>query len=61
MSWPYWIHRGIGEAERNGELDAVLEISPLYATSARDLQARRASIGVIERGGSLYFGANGRE
>ncbi|HEY2587392.1 MAG TPA: UDPGP type 1 family protein [Tepidisphaeraceae bacterium] len=42
-----------------GEPDAVLEISPLFATSAEQLRQRDIGIKQVNPGQSLYFGANG--
>jgi hypothetical protein len=42
--------------EKNGEPDAVIEISPLFATSAAQLAERTIGSKHIQKGESLYFG-----
>jgi len=57
-----WLREaGVEIPMKYGKPEAVLEISPLYATSARQLRSRGAASGAIERGGSVYFGADGDE
>ncbi|HZL36271.1 MAG TPA: UDPGP type 1 family protein [Tepidisphaeraceae bacterium] len=48
---------GAAVPEKNGEPDAVIEISPLYATSAQQLKRRGASPGLakIVSGASVYI------
>ncbi|MEO6434847.1 MAG: UDPGP type 1 family protein, partial [Tepidisphaeraceae bacterium] len=41
---------------KNGEPDATLEISPLYATSAEQLASHKAEIDTITDGQTLYLG-----
>lgn len=42
-----------------GEIDAVIEISPLYAATAEQLKARTPSTTRIDAGDRLYFGPDG--
>jgi hypothetical protein len=46
---------------KDGEPDAVLEISPLYATSAAQLHARdvAAQLPHVPPGASIYLGSRG--
>ena len=58
--------RWLREAEvdmpiKAGEPDAVLEISPLYATSSEQLQQRRPPMSRIGPGATVYIGSKGRE
>jgi UDP-N-acetylglucosamine/UDP-N-acetylgalactosamine diphosphorylase len=50
---------GVGVPVLDGEPDAVLEISPLYATSDEQLRRRNLEISRVEPGASLYFGSHG--
>ena len=57
--------RWLGEAgvkvpTRDGEPDAVLEISPLYATTAAQLKDRKPNVKVAN-GATVYFGSNAVE
>jgi UDP-N-acetylglucosamine/UDP-N-acetylgalactosamine diphosphorylase len=47
--------------EKNGEPDATLEISPLFATSEKQLADRPFPTRKIEPDKAVYFGANGPE
>ncbi len=51
---------GVPVADKAGEPDATLEISPLYATSETQLRERSPN-GKILEGSSVYFGSNGVE
>ena len=46
---------------RNGEPDATIEISPLFAVSERHLKNRKLNLGKISPGAKLYFGEKGLE
>jgi UDP-N-acetylglucosamine/UDP-N-acetylgalactosamine diphosphorylase len=50
---------GATVAMKDGEPDAVIEISALYATSAEQLNRRNLEIARIEPGVSYYFGSHG--
>jgi UDP-N-acetylglucosamine/UDP-N-acetylgalactosamine diphosphorylase len=52
---------GVNVPTKNGEPDAVLEISPLYATSAQQLAERNMPIREIQGGRQVYFGPQGAE
>lgn len=47
--------------DRDGEPDAILEISPLYATDAEEVKQRIAKPTKIPGGSVVYFGPNGIE
>jgi UDP-N-acetylglucosamine/UDP-N-acetylgalactosamine diphosphorylase len=47
---------GVTVPEKNGEPDAVIEISPLFATSAQQMGERTIGSKHIQKGESLYFG-----
>jgi UDP-N-acetylglucosamine/UDP-N-acetylgalactosamine diphosphorylase len=51
---------GVTVPTREGEPDATLEISPLYATSAEQLRERQPKINV-KPGAAIYIGSNGVE
>jgi UDP-N-acetylglucosamine/UDP-N-acetylgalactosamine diphosphorylase len=51
---------GVAVPTKNGEPDATLEISPLYATGAAQLRERDPKV-KVPNGGVLYFGSNGVE
>jgi UDP-N-acetylglucosamine/UDP-N-acetylgalactosamine diphosphorylase len=51
---------GVQVPTEGGEPDAVLEISPLYATSAEQLKERQPGMKVTP-GAVVYIGANGVE
>lgn len=50
---------GVEVPTANGEPDAVLEISPLFATSAEQLRGRKLGIAKLAPGASAYFGEAG--
>jgi UDP-N-acetylglucosamine/UDP-N-acetylgalactosamine diphosphorylase len=50
---------GVEVPEKAGEPDAVLEISPLFATSAEKLRQQKIGISKIAPGQNAYFGVNG--
>ena len=50
---------GIEVPQKAGGPDAVLEISPLFATSAQQLRQRNVGVSRISPGQAAYFGANG--
>lgn len=50
---------GVEVPTANGEPDAVLEISPLFATSAEQLRQRKLGIAKLTPGASAYFGEAG--
>ncbi|MDB5354572.1 MAG: UTP--glucose-phosphate uridylyltransferase [Phycisphaerales bacterium] len=52
---------GVSVPEKNGEPDATLEISPLYATTEEQLQERnvKAQLPEVARGSRTYLGARG--
>ena len=50
---------GVEVPATDGEPDATLEISPLYATSAEQLRTRNVPIRRVEPGATLYFGRTG--
>ncbi|MGH7215436.1 MAG: hypothetical protein ACREIT_11790, partial [Tepidisphaeraceae bacterium] len=58
-----WLREAGVEAPRksDGEPDATLEISSLYATSAEQLKSRKPTVRKITSGQSAYFGTNGLE
>jgi UDP-N-acetylglucosamine/UDP-N-acetylgalactosamine diphosphorylase len=47
---------GVKVAQQDGEPDAVIEISPLFATSADQLKQRTLGSKHIQKGETLYFG-----
>ena len=47
---------GVSVHQKDGEPDAVVEISPLFATSAEQLQQRTIGSKHIQKGETLYFG-----
>jgi len=54
-----WLREaGVEVPAREGEPDAVLEISPLYATSAEQLRRRKPTLRIAP-GTSVYLGAEG--
>ena len=56
-----WLREaGVDVPTREGEPDAVLEISPLYATSAAQLRERKPNVRV-SNGAAIYFDSNGIE
>ncbi len=51
-----WLREaGVEVPQRDGEPDAVIEISPLLATAARQLATRRAKIAAIKAGDKVYI------
>jgi hypothetical protein len=46
---------------RDGEVEATLEISPLYAATEEQLKARRPQLMPVEPGSRLYLGEHGVE
>jgi hypothetical protein len=46
---------------RDGEPDCALEVSPLYATSAEQLQQKNLAGKQIQPGQAVYFGPKGSE
>jgi UDP-N-acetylglucosamine/UDP-N-acetylgalactosamine diphosphorylase len=50
---------GVTVPAKNGEPDATLEISPLFATSAGQLKQRKLNVSKIDAGATIYFGRNG--
>ena len=56
-----WLREaGVEVPTRDGEPDAVLEISPLYATTAGQLRERKPKV-KVGNGAPVYFGSNGVE
>ena len=56
-----WLREaGVEVPTREGEPDAVLEVSPMYATSAQQLKERGPKV-KVSNGAAIYFGANGVE
>lgn len=49
---------GVAVPMREGEPDATLEISPLFATSAAQLKERAAKVGPISAGAQVYIDSN---
>src|SRR5262245_59269743 len=47
---------GVEVPTKDGEPDATLEISPLYATSEQQLRERKPPVKQITTGQNLYFG-----
>ena len=47
---------GVTIPTRNGEPDATLEISPLFATSAEQLKRRKLDVNRVDAGATVYFG-----
>jgi hypothetical protein len=45
----------------NGEPDATLEISPLFAANEQQLASRPLPLKEVKSGDVLYLGAGGRE
>jgi UDP-N-acetylglucosamine/UDP-N-acetylgalactosamine diphosphorylase len=57
-----WLREaGVAVPTKEGEPDAVLEIDPLYATSAGQMKERGAQVQKVRNGAVLYFGSNGVE
>jgi UDP-N-acetylglucosamine/UDP-N-acetylgalactosamine diphosphorylase len=57
-----WLtNAGATVAMKNGEPDATIEISPLFATSAQQLASRPLPVKQVKPGDVLYLGAGGRE
>ena len=57
-----WLREaGVEVPTKEGEPDATLEISPLYATSAAQLRERGLNFQRVKNGAVLYFGSNGVE
>ena len=57
-----WLQEaGVQVAQKDGEPDCVLEISPLYATTAEQFASRALSIKAVTPGGILYFDPGGLE
>ncbi|HLL91130.1 MAG TPA: UDPGP type 1 family protein [Tepidisphaeraceae bacterium] len=57
-----WLREaGVDVPEQNGEPAATLEISPLLARNAEQLQARNLSGTTVRAGEKIYFGENGPE
>ena len=52
---------GIQVPSKDGEVDAVIEISPLYAATPGQLKDRKPGIHKIDAGSKVYFGENGIE
>jgi UDP-N-acetylglucosamine/UDP-N-acetylgalactosamine diphosphorylase len=52
---------GVTVAMKDGEPDAAIEISPLYATTAEQIRQRNVPIHAVQTAAKLYFGANGIE
>jgi UDP-N-acetylglucosamine/UDP-N-acetylgalactosamine diphosphorylase len=52
---------GVEVPVKNGQPDATLEISPLYATSDEQLRERKLGIRRIDSGAGVYFGRHGTE
>jgi UDP-N-acetylglucosamine/UDP-N-acetylgalactosamine diphosphorylase len=56
-----WLREaGVAVPTKEGEPDAALEISPLYATSAAQLKQRNPKV-KVPNGAVIYFGSNGVE
>jgi UDP-N-acetylglucosamine/UDP-N-acetylgalactosamine diphosphorylase len=56
-----WLREaGVEVPTREGEPDAVLEIAPLYATSAAQLKERKPNV-KVRNGAAIYFGSGGIE
>ncbi|MGE5607662.1 MAG: UTP--glucose-1-phosphate uridylyltransferase [Bacillota bacterium] len=52
---------GVKVPMKDGEPDAVLEISPLFAVRAGQLRTRKAAMKSVPAGAKVYFGENGIE
>jgi UDP-N-acetylglucosamine/UDP-N-acetylgalactosamine diphosphorylase len=52
---------GVDVPERDGEPDATIEISPLFASSEEALRRRGAPVASVEPGAELYVDENGGE